>query len=182
MTTSDWAASYAEELLSPLGDRWLHVQGVARQARRIAPILPANERDELVAAAYLHDLGYAPGLVQTGLHPLDGARHLRALGHERLAGLVAYHSGARAEAELRGLAAELAEFQDEASATSVALTYCDMTTGATGEPVTLAERLADIERRYGAGHVVTRSVRQARPELERCVQQVEARMPSSAAP
>jgi hypothetical protein len=57
-----------------------------------------------------------------------------------------------------------------------------MTTGAAGEVVTLAERLADIERRYGGGHVVTRSVRQARPELERCVQQVEARMSSSAAP
>src|SRR6266540_3850423 len=42
------------------------------------------------AAAYLHDLGYAPALVQTGPHPLDGARHLRALGLERLAGLVAY--------------------------------------------------------------------------------------------
>jgi HD superfamily phosphodiesterase len=101
MTTSDWAASYAEELLSPLGDRWLHVRGVARQAQRVASILPADERDDLVAAAYLHDLGYAPSLVQTGLHPLDGARHLRALGHERLAGLVAHHSGAEAEAELR---------------------------------------------------------------------------------
>jgi hypothetical protein len=181
MTTSDWAASYAEELLSPLGDRWLHVQGVARQAQRVAPILSADERDELVAAAYLHDLGYAPALVKTGLHPLDGARHLRALGHERLAGLVAYHSGARAEAELRGLAAELAEFEDEASATSMALTYCDMTTGAAGEAVTLAERLADIERRYGAGHVVTRSVHQARPEVERCIQHVEAGLRSSAA-
>jgi hypothetical protein len=182
MRTSDWAASYAEELLSPLGDRWLHVQGVARQAQRVAAVLPAGERDELVAAAYLHDLGYVPSLVQTGLHPLDGARHLRALGRERLAGLVAYHSAARAEAELRGLAAELAEFGDEASATSMALTYCDMTTGATGEPVTLAERLADVERRYGAGHVVTRSVRQARPELERCVQHVEANLPRAAAP
>src|SRR5436190_12267681 len=97
MTTTAWAASYAEELLSPLGDRWLHVQAVARQARRVAAILPADERDELVAVAYLHDLGYAPALVQTGLPPLDGARHLRALGRERLAGLVAYHSGARAE-------------------------------------------------------------------------------------
>ncbi|HEX6676520.1 MAG TPA: HD domain-containing protein [Actinomycetes bacterium] len=182
MTTSDWAASYAEELLAPLGDRWRHVQGVARQAQRVAPILPADEREDLVAAAYLHDLGYAPSLVQTGLHPLDGARHLRSLGRERLAALVAYHSGARAEAELRGLAAELAEFRDEASATSVALTYCDMTTGAAGEPVTLAERLADVERRYGASHVVTRSVRLARPELERCVQQVEAGLRSSAAP
>jgi HD superfamily phosphodiesterase len=182
MTTSDWAASYAEQLLAPLGDRWLHVQGVARQARRVASILPADERDELVAAAYLHDLGYAPALVQTGLHPLDGALHLRALGHERLAGLVAYHSGARAEAELRRLAAELAEFEDEASASSMALTYCDMTTGATGEAVTLAERLADIDRRYGAEHVVTRAARQAQPELERCIQYVEASLRSSAAP
>jgi HD superfamily phosphodiesterase len=175
-TTGDWAASYAEELLSPLGDRWRHVHGVARQAQRVAPVLPADERDELVAAAYLHDLGYAPSLVQTDLHALDGARHLRALGHERLAGLVAYHSGARAEAELRGLAAELADFEDEASATSMALTYCDMTTGAAGEPVTLAERLADVERRYGVGHVVTRSVYQAQPEVERCIQVVESRL------
>jgi hypothetical protein len=36
MTTSEWAASYAEELLSPLGDQWLHVQGVARQAQGVA--------------------------------------------------------------------------------------------------------------------------------------------------
>ena len=77
----------------------------------------------------------------TGLHALDGARHLRAIGHERLAGLVAYHSGARGEAELRGLTAELADFEDEASATSMALTYCDMTIGAGGEVVTLAERV-----------------------------------------
>jgi hypothetical protein len=53
---------------------------------------------------------------------------------------------------------------------------------ATGGPVTLAERLADIERRYGAGHVVTRSLRQARPELERCVQHVEARLRRLLAP
>ncbi len=31
----------------------------------------------LVAAAYLHDIGYAPELAITGFHPLDGARHLR---------------------------------------------------------------------------------------------------------
>jgi HD superfamily phosphodiesterase len=88
--------------LAPLGDRWAHVQGVVRQAERVAAILPAEEREVLVAAAYLHDLGYAPALIETGFHGLDGARHLRALGHERLAGLVAYHSGARGEAEPRG--------------------------------------------------------------------------------
>jgi hypothetical protein len=161
MTLTGWAAGYAEELLAPLGDRWAHVQGVVRQAEQVAAILPAEEREVLIAAAYLHDLGYAPALTETGFHALDGARHLRALGRERLAGLVAYHSGARGEAELRGLTVELAEFTDEASATSMALTYCDMTTGPAGEVITYEERLAGVEERYGAEHVVARSVRQA---------------------
>ena len=83
----------------------------------------------LVAAAYLHDVGYAPELVVTGFHPLDGARHLEALGHERLAGLVAHHTGARHEARLRGFERELAEFEDERSTISAVLAYCDLTTG-----------------------------------------------------
>jgi HD domain len=176
MTLTRWAAEHAAELLEPLGDRWAHVQGVVRQARRVAAILPPQERAVLVAAAYLHDLGYAPSLAATGLHALDGARHLRGLGQERLAGLVAYHSGARGEAELRGLTVELAEFQDEASATSMALTYCDMTTGPAGELVSFVERLADVERRYGPQHLVTRAVRLARPEVERSIEFVEGRL------
>jgi hypothetical protein len=150
MTLTGWAGGYAEDVLAPLGDRWAHVQGVVRQAERVAAILPAEEREVLVAAAYLHDLGYAPALIE-GFHGLDGARHLRALGHERLAGLAAYHSGPRGEAELRGLTGELAEFTDEASATSMALTYCDMTTGPAGEVITYEERLAGVEERHGAG-------------------------------
>jgi hypothetical protein len=176
MTLAGWAAEYAEELLSPLGDRWSHVQGVVRQAGHVSPILATADSEVLVAAAYLHDLGYAPSLVQTGMHALDGARHLRALGHERLAGLVAYHSGARGEAELRGLAAELAEFHDEASTTSMALTYCDMTTSGTGEVVSFPERVADVERRYGGDNIVARSVWRARPEVERCIAFVEGRL------
>jgi len=176
VVSTEWAASYAEELLAPLGDRWAHVQGVARQARQVAMILPAEERGVLVGAAYLHDLGYTPTLATTGLHALDGARHLRALGYERVAGLIAHHSGADREAELRGLSSELAAFQDEASATSMALTYCDMTTNATGEAVTFDERLADVERRYGADHIVARSVLRAHPEIQRCIQTVEAKL------
>jgi hypothetical protein len=115
------------------------------------------------------------------MHALDGARHLRARGHERLAGLVAYHSGARGEAELRGLAAELAEFHDEASATSMALTYCDMTTSGTGEAVSFPERVADVERRHGGDSIVARSVRRARLEVERCIAFVEGRLSEVAA-
>ncbi len=181
-TLAGWAANYAEELLSPLGERWAHIQGVVRQAQRVSPILQSADGEVLVAAAYLHDLGYAPSLIETGMHALDGARHLRAVGHERLAGLVAYHSGAHGEAELRGLAAELAEFQDEASAVSMALTFCDMTTGGIGEVVTFPERLADVERRYGPDHIVTRSLRRAAPEVERCIAFVEGRLREVAAP
>jgi hypothetical protein len=70
--------------------------------------------------------------------------------------------------------AELAEFEDEASDTAMALTYCDMTTSATGAIVTFPERLADVERRYGVDHVVSRALRRARREIERCVRMVEA--------
>lgn len=143
---------------------------MAERAGRAGVVLDEAERELLVAAAFLHDIGYAPALVVTGFHPIDGARQLRDLGRERLAGLVAYHSGARWEAEARGLAEELGEFQDEGSAVTKLLTYCDMTTGPRGESFTLDERLAEIERRYGPEHVVTRSLCDgARPWLESCV-------------
>jgi hypothetical protein len=34
--------------------------------------VPAADRPVLIAAAWLHDIGYAPGLPETGFHPLDG--------------------------------------------------------------------------------------------------------------
>jgi hypothetical protein len=53
--------------------------------------------------AYLHDIGYAPRLVRTGFHPLDGAEWLASMGEIRLANLVAHHTGALHEAGERGL-------------------------------------------------------------------------------
>jgi hypothetical protein len=76
---------------------------------------------------------------------------------------------------------ELAEFIDEASATSMALTYCDMATGPAGEVITYEERLAGVEERYGAEHVVARSVRRARSEVERSTAFVEGRLGEVAA-
>ncbi len=171
-----WAETEARSLLATTGDRWQHTEGVARQARRVASALPAQEGEVLVAAAYLHDVGYAPSLNATGFHPLDGARHVASRGMPRLAGLVAYHSGARSEAELRGLLAELGEFLEEASATAEALTYCDMTTGPAGEPVTVHERLTEVERRYGTEDVVSRSVRLAGNSIRAAVSRTEQRL------
>src|SRR5437763_15650935 len=122
-----WAAERAASLLSPLGNRWLHVQGVVERARQVGEAFNENDRCCLIAAAYLHDIGYAPVLKQTGFHPIDGARYLRSLGYERLASLVAHHSVSRFEAQLRGYETELAEFPRERSAVADALTYCDIT-------------------------------------------------------
>jgi hypothetical protein len=76
--------------------------------------------DALVPAAWLHDIGYAPDLVASGFHPLDGARYLRSEGFgDRVAGLVAHHSYAAVEADLRGLGAVLhEEFPREESLTA----------------------------------------------------------------
>src|SRR5271170_2195439 len=76
-TLTSWAEPLAWALLQqPLPRRWAHGQGVAARARSLAPIL-GTDADLLEAAAWLHDIGYAPCLAATGLHALDGARYLR---------------------------------------------------------------------------------------------------------
>ena len=151
MTLEEWATAQAERLMAPMGDRWLHVQAVARKAHRMAIVLPANDGEALVAAAFLHDIGYAPSLNWLGFHPVDGARFLRAQGRERLACLVAHHSGARFEAEERGLVEELAAFPVEDGPVMDALTFADMTIGPAGQPMTLEERISEIRDRYPPG-------------------------------
>jgi HD superfamily phosphodiesterase len=71
-------------LIGALGDRWTHVQAVADKARGLAAVLSAEDADLLVAAAVLHDVGYAPSLNRLGFYAVDSARVLRAQGEERL--------------------------------------------------------------------------------------------------
>ena len=174
MELSDWAEEHARRLLSPLGRRWWHAEAVANRARGLANRLAPEDRDVLVAAAYLHDIGYVPEVAVTGFHPLDGAQHLRALGHHRLAGLVAHHTGARHEARIRELQNELTDFEDEASLVSVALAYCDLTTGPNGERMTAEQRLLDVAARYGADSAAARGLRAGWSELMDAVGHVEA--------
>lgn len=135
-----------------------------------------SDAEVLAAAAWLHDIGYAPELILTGFHPLDGARHLRALGSpDRLANLVARHSCAMVEAKLRGLDTELQSFPDERGAVRDALWYCDMTTAPDGTSVTLDERLDEIRRRYGDG-VVAAFTEEARPYLRGAVDRTMHRL------
>lgn len=170
------AAEQATALLAPLGDRWLHVQGVVKTARWVGEVLNEEDRSYLIAAAYLHDIGYAPSLVHTGFHPLDGARYIRSFGYERLACLVAHHSEARFEAKLRGLALELNDFPRERSATADTLTYCDLTVDSVGKPVSLQERAHDIYSRYGETDIVSQAFREAMPYFSLAIARTRLRL------
>jgi len=153
------------KLAGPLPRRWRHVRSVARRARWVAGQLSLT--NALEAAAWLHDIGYAPELVETGFHPLDGARYLRRIGVDgQVVSLVAYHSCAQIEADVRGLGPGLAtEFFPADSLLTDALLYCDMTTGPDGDYVRPADRLVEIRGRYGPDHEVTRFVERAASEI-----------------
>jgi predicted hydrolase (HD superfamily) len=175
MIDVDDAARLAETKLGQaLPRRWRHIRSVARRARWTAKRLSLP--DDLVAAAWLHDIGYAPELVETGFHPLDGARYLRCIGvDEHVVSLVAYHSCAQIEAEVRGLGAELAmEFSPADPLLADVLLYCDMTTGPSGDYVRPADRLVEVRGRYGPDHEVTRFVELAAPEILATAGRVEA--------
>jgi hypothetical protein len=158
--------------------RWAHVQGVGTKAEAIRGFFEPLDADALVAAAWLHDVGYVDALAASGFHPLDGARWLRSQRFdERATRLVAHHSGALVEARLRGLEGVLvSEFSPEESPESDALWYCDLTTGPDGQDFDVLERLAEIRSRYGPKHLVTRFVDLAEDRLVASVRRTERRL------
>lgn len=178
MSLTLWAATNAERLLSPLGNRWTHVRQVACQARTVTRVVASADRDLLVVATFLHDVGYAPSLSVTGFHPLDGARWVRDHGpNKRLARLVAHHSCAIYEARVRGLDdILLTEFEPEESSTYDALVFCDLTTGPTGNVVSFEERIDEIRERYGPDHEVTTALSLSHSCLAECVARTLARL------
>ncbi|KOX39433.1 HD domain-containing protein [Streptomyces ardesiacus] len=177
LDTPHGAAELAKSLLPPLGNRWLHTRAVAARASEASAAVSEEDRDLLVAAAWLHDIGYAPELRDTGFHPLDGARHLEALGApSRLVRLVAHHSGAVYEAEQRGLSAELDAYEREDSPVLDALIYADMTTGPAGQSFDFDHRIDEILVRYEPGSEVHNAISKARPYLAAAVERTRSRL------
>jgi hypothetical protein len=173
----EWAFDVCQtKLAEALPRRWAHVQGVAERADSLRRLVP-QDAENLRAAAVLHDVGYAPDIAHSGFHPLDGANYLLELDAPRLlVDLVAHHSGAAIEAEIRGLQYELSHFIDEKTPLRDALWYCDLTTSPDGEPVEVEHRLAEIRQRYGPDHVVTRFLNAAEDQLWAAVGRTEARL------
>lgn len=131
--------------------RYEHSRGVAQRAARAAQLvrLPPDERQLLLAAAWLHDIGYA---LSSEYHPVEGARALRRAGHERVARLVAHHSGAAERARLLGLPDVTAEFPVPAGADRGLLDLLDVSdllSGSDGELITPVTRLRLMVDRKG---------------------------------
>jgi HD domain len=182
MADAGWAQATARALLEePLPRRWAHTQGAAAAARTLAPIL-GEGAELIVAAAWLHDIGYAPAIAATGFHPLDGARYLRDREHadELLCRLVANHTCAFIEAGERGLADDLIrEFPPPPADLLDALIYCDMTAGPDGEHMTVIQRLAEIRGRYGPADAVTRALGRSAPQLTAAANRIARKLASA---
>ena len=179
MNIADWAEDTARTILqTPLPRRWAHTQGVAAQARGLAPLL-GPDADLLTAAALLHDIGYAPDLTDTGFHPLDGARYLSDTPQagDMLCRLVAHHSCALIEAAEHGLANQLSrEFKPARPDLTDALIYCDMTAGPDGQHMDVEQRLADIRVRYRPDDPVSRVLVRSAPLLTDAVTHVTRKL------
>lgn len=179
------AVSALRQALPAGSHRLAHSLTVGRKAEAIAEVLAPEHTGLVAAAAYLHDIGYAEDAVRTGMHQLDGARYLHRLGTEgRLCRLVAHHTFARVEARNKNLDGVLmAEFPPPDGALLGLLdlvTFCDLTTSNTGEPVTVEARLTGIFERYAPQHVVAVTMREAEPLARDVVERVQRQLDQAA--
>ena len=150
------APEEAARLLTGVGSRLAHSGAVARQAAGANQLAGSAWCTAVLDAAWLHDVGYAPELVLSGFHPLDGARWLRDQGWPaEVCSLVAWHTQAEVEARLRGLDGELAsEFAMPPRKARAVLAWADLTSSPMGKACTPLDRLDEILVRYPSGTVV----------------------------
>lgn len=168
-------------LLSPLTDaRRAHSIAVGRRMESVAHLLLEPLRQDAVTAAYLHDVGYGhPGV---GFHPIDGARLLRSLGYSAVVcHLVAFHTAAEVEADVRGLDASVFEEFRLSDLPGLELAddfmwWADLSTGPNGEEFTVDERISEILRRYEPGSIVHTAISRAEPWLRSAVQRASGSM------
>ncbi|SIJ22307.1 metal dependent phosphohydrolase [Mycobacteroides abscessus subsp. abscessus] len=160
------AHGVAQIYLEGSAQRCSHTRMVAIEARRLSAILVPGVADLIVAAAWLHDVGYSNSWQDTGFHPLDGARAAERLGFPlAVVELVAHHTGARYEALERNLSEQLSSYSTPPQAWLSILNCADLTTGPHGAPVTAAERIDEVLQRYSPDHPVARAIQRSGGDL-----------------
>lgn len=165
MRTLEAERILARRCVGSLDRRWSHVKAVGRTAEQLAKRTELVS-DDVVRAAWLHDVGYGLRVRSTGFHALDGARFLAAAGVEpTVVSLVAFHTGAIYEADERGLTAELYEFSAPDPDDLDVLTMIDLGVGPDGVAIVDVDRLAEVLNRYGTEDPVSRAVQRSMPSL-----------------
>lgn len=170
------AKGLASQWVSPMRVRWCHLSSVGG----LAECLDAHRTTlspSVIQAAWVHDLGYAPEFVETGLHAIDGARALHRFGApEGVVALVAHHTGAPFEAEERGLVDALEALPLPNPVDLDALTLLDLVVGPSGDLTTPEQRIEEILNRYGAQDPVHRAVTRSRASLLVSAERARARL------
>lgn len=160
------AEALARRLLGQDSDRLAHCRYAAGIADLAADVLGLPDSDELVAAAWLHDIGYAPTIARTGFHPLDGALHLAAEGWpDQVVLLVAHHSYAAVLAPYFGVEHQVAVLDHASADAEDILTYADLRSGPTGMGALPQKRINEKRSRRAASSVVPQDVREERYRL-----------------
>ena len=160
------AQSVARHFLTADPDRLTHVHSAARIAELSADALGLDDPEALIAAAWLHDIGYVEALARTGFHPLDGALYLADAGWpDRVVLLVAHHSHASVHARYYGVENQMEVLDRPPMDAEDVLTFADLTSGLTGMGATPRQRIAEMRVRHGAASPVPVRVREARYRL-----------------
>lgn len=160
------AEALARRILSAEPDRLAHVHSAARIAEFTADALGIDDPESVIAAAWLHDIGYVAPLARTGFHPLDGALHLAASGWpDRVVLLVAHHSHASVHAPYYGVENQMEVLDRPSIETEDILTFADLASGITGMGSTPQQRVAEMRLRHGDVSQVPARVREERYRL-----------------
>lgn len=162
------ARSLAASLLRDQPQRFRHVEGAARAAAHVTARVPDLPRGPVIAAAWLHDIGYATELRVTGFHPVDGALFLAEGGwDDAVVRLVAHHSHARVLAPYFDAEATLSRFPLVSGLPSDVVAFADLVSGVNGSGVTVADRIAELRSRPQIVPRVPDDVRESRYRLLR---------------
>src|SRR5262245_7721866 len=142
-------------------------------AGRTPRTVPPSAVDTLIAAAWLHDIGYGSRLHDSGFHPLDGALYLRGEGWpEGVCTLVAHHSDSRFVARVLGLDERMRQFAFAEDPLSDALTVADNTVGPNGTIMSVDVRLREKLTRHGPDSTNAR----ANPERDDYIRAADRRV------
>jgi len=153
----------AKSLLADDPRRLAHVRGAALIAGMASGALRVDQPETVVAAALLHDIGYAPAVARTGFHPLDGALFLAREGWpESVVLLVGHHSHAVLLAPYYRVHNAMALLDRVPGQAEDIITFSDLRAGANGMGAAPRDRIDDMRRRHADRLFIPADIREAR--------------------